>query len=93
MTGVAAVGGKRSRPARIGAALGKDVRHVDVPDDTFRANAQSAHMPEPMIDLLSEYYGAVKDGRMAIVTSDVEQVTGQRPRAFPDWARATFATA
>ena len=84
---------RSSCAARIGAALGKDVRHVDVPDDTFRAHAQSAHMPQPPIDLLSEYYGAVKEGRMAIVTADVAQVTGQRPRAFLDWARATFATA
>ncbi len=75
---------------RIGAALGKEVQHVDVPDATFRANAHDAHMPEAMIALLSEYYGAVKEGRMAVLTPDVEQVTGRRPNAFADWVRATI---
>ena len=50
-------------------------------------------MPESMIDLLSEYYAAVKDGRMAVLTPDVEQIAGRRPRAFADWARATITPA
>ncbi len=79
--------------ARIGAVIGKTVRHVDVSDAVFRANAHDAHMPEAMIELLSEYYGAVKEGRMAVLTPDVSQVTGRRPGTFADWARAAIAPA
>ncbi len=79
--------------ARRGSALGKEVRYVDVSDAVFRTNARDAHMPESMINLLSEYYGAVKEGRMAVLAPDVEQVTGRRPTSFADWARATIAAA
>ena len=78
---------------RLGVTLGEEIRHVDVPDSVFRTNAHDAHMPDAMIDLLSEYYAAVKGGRMAVLTPDVEQVTGRRPGAFADWARATLTPA
>lgn len=79
--------------ARIGTVLGRPVRHSDVSDVTFRTRAREAHLPEAMIETLSEYYDAVKGGRMAILTPDVEQITGRRPGTFLDWARANIVAA
>ena len=79
--------------AQIGAVLGNAVQHLDVSDAVFRTGVEGAHMPEPMIGTLSEYYGAVKEGRMAILAPDVEQVTGRRAGTFADWARANLAPA
>ena len=71
---------------QIGAIIGMTVRHIDVPDPDFRIFAGNAHMPEDRIETLSEYYAAVKQGRMAVLTPDVQQVTGQRPRTYANWA-------
>lgn len=79
--------------ARIGAAIGKTVRHADVSDADFRTGAQAAHLPGALIETLSEYYAAVKEGRMDLLTPDVERVTGRRPGAFAEWARAAIAPA
>ncbi|HEY0814686.1 MAG TPA: NAD(P)H-binding protein [Pseudonocardia sp.] len=72
--------------AQIGAALGKAVEHRDVTDAEFRDGAERAHLPAAMIETLSEYYAAVKQDRMAILSSDVETVTGQPATPFADWA-------
>ncbi|GAC1533458.1 MAG: SDR family oxidoreductase [Herpetosiphon sp.] len=78
---------------RFGAMIGRSVQHIDVSDSDFRTSAHAAHMPEMMIDILGEYYGGVKEGRMDILTSDVEQIVGRRPDTFADWARTNIASA
>lgn len=71
----------------IGSAIGREVRHVDVPDAEFRRGAAEAGLPAPLIDILSDYYAAVREGRVAVVTDDVEAVTGLPPRSFAGWAQ------
>lgn len=78
--------------AALGAALGREVRHLDVPDAAFRDGAAGAGLPAPLIDMLSEYYAAMKAGRVELVTAEVEAITGRPPRSFADWARAHAAS-
>jgi uncharacterized protein YbjT (DUF2867 family) len=75
---------------QFGRLVGRRLTHVDISDGDFRAGARQANMPEPLIQLLSEYYGVLKEGRMEVLTRDVEQVTGRHPTAFVDWALATL---
>ena len=77
--------------ARLGAALGVSARHVDVSDAAFRAGAQAAGVPAAVIEILSEYYAALPTGVMAILSDDVQRVTGQPPTPFAQWARAALA--
>ena len=72
---------------RIGAAIGREIRHVDVSDVEFRRGAAEAGMPGPLIELLSDYYAAVREDRVAMVTGEVESLTGSPPRDFAAWAQ------
>lgn len=76
---------------RVGMVVGKAVRYVDVSDAEFREAALAAHLPEMMIETLSEYYVGVKEGRMNVLTTDVDRVVGHHPGTFADWARANLA--
>ena len=73
--------------AILAETMGRAVRHVDVPDAAFRHGAQQAGMPAPVIEMMSVYYAAVKEGRVDIVTGDVAELTGRPARSFRDWCR------
>ena len=77
--------------AQLSTVLGRAVQHVNVPADQWPAMARASGLPEAQVNTLAPYYAGVAAGQMDIVTPDVAQVTGQRPRAFLDWARATLA--
>ena len=77
--------------AQIGAVVGRAVEHRDVTDAEFRAGAEQAHLPASLIETLSEYYAAVTQGRMAILSSDIEHVTRRPATPFADWAAAALA--
>lgn len=66
--------------------IGRPVRHLDVTDEEYRHGAQQAGLPPPMIEMMSIYYAAVKEGRVDIVTDDVHQLTGRTARSFREWA-------
>jgi len=52
----------------------------------------SARVPAAHIELLSERFARVLDGRNEQVTGDVERVLGRPARDFADYARNTAAT-
>ena len=51
--------------AALSAALGREVRHVDVPDEAFRYGLAKAGVPAPVADNLARYYAMVKAGEFA----------------------------
>ncbi|MDQ6740141.1 MAG: SDR family oxidoreductase [Actinomycetota bacterium] len=78
---------------RISAVSGKPSRHVDIPEVAFREGMQAAGLPPPMIEMQVEYCAAVKEGRVAILTHDVEELLGRPPRDYATWVqdyRAAF---
>ena len=53
----------------------------------YRQGATAAGTPAPMVDMLSEYYAAVREGRMAVLTDDTERILGRPPRDYATWAQ------
>ena len=78
---------------RLSTVLGTPIQHVDVTNAEFLAAAQQAHMPDPLIALFAEYYVALKQGRMALQTDDVAQVTGRPATPYLEWARTAILSA
>lgn len=72
---------------RIGAVIGKEVRHVDVPEAAAREGMLRAGMPEVLASAVLELMALIRAGRGAALSPVVEQVLGRKPRTFDEWAR------
>jgi uncharacterized protein YbjT (DUF2867 family) len=66
--------------------LGKPVRYVDIPRDTAKQAMLQMGMPEWYAEAISQLMDDLRDGKMARVTRDVEDVTGRPPRTFEQFA-------
>lgn len=77
----------RQQVEQIGAAIGRPLKLVEVPEAAARAGMMKAGMPEALADAVLELMragaGAAHDG----VTSTVSDVTGAPARTFAAWAR------
>ena len=69
----------------LGAVLGRDLRLAAQSDEEARA-AMSANMPEEYVGAFMSFYvdGTLDESR---VLPTVQEVTGQPPRTFEQWAR------
>lgn len=70
----------------LAAVLGRDVRHVDIPDQVFRDGMAKAGAPPPLVDNLARYYAMVNAGQFDMVTPTVEDLLGRPARSFHEWA-------
>jgi len=66
--------------------VGKTVRYVDVPLEAAKQGMIAAGLPEKLADLMNELYALGPDGHLAYVMDSVENVTGQSPRSFRQFA-------
>jgi uncharacterized protein YbjT (DUF2867 family) len=73
--------------AAIGAATGREVRYVDVPEAAASKAMLDMHMPEWMVTAMMELHGIVKAGYASGISPLVEKLTGQAPRTFAAFAR------
>jgi uncharacterized protein YbjT (DUF2867 family) len=73
--------------AMISAAIGREVRYVDVPEAAARQAMQGMGMPEAMIEWLMSLNHVVKHGWASGITDDVQRLTGHAPRRFADFVR------
>ncbi|RAK67155.1 SDR family NAD(P)-dependent oxidoreductase [Hymenobacter edaphi] len=85
LTGPEALSGHEVAAA-IGAATGRPVRYVDVPEEAARQAMPGA--PQWMIDALMELNALGRAGYAAPITADGQQLTGQRPRTVQEFAQA-----
>ena len=69
----------------ISQAAGRPVQYVDVPEEAARQAMQGA--PQWMIDSMMELHAVGRAGHAATVTSDVEQLTGRKPRTVQEFAQ------
>lgn len=76
---------------KIGAAIGKPVKYVDVPDDAAKKAMVDGGIPAWYADALIGFYGVVKAGYTGGVTPAVEQVTGKKARSFEGWIKENAA--
>ncbi len=72
----------------LGEVLDRPVRHVDVPEDGFRAGMEQAGLPPFLIDMQVEYCAAVRAGTVDIVSPDVPHLLGRPANDYRSWAKA-----
>lgn len=77
--------------AIISAAIGREVRYIDVPEAAAADAMRDMGMPPVIVDWLMSLDAVVKAGYAAGTTSDVEALTGHTPRRFVDFVRENAA--
>ncbi len=71
--------------AKIGAAIDRPLRSVDVPADAARAGMLKSGMPPRLVDALLELMAVARAGHSAIVSPAVAEVLGRPARTFDAW--------
>ena len=69
-------------------ALGRVVTFVDIPAEEARKSMLGQHMPVWLADALLELYALGKAGHCDLVEPNVEKITGNKPRTFPEFIAA-----
>jgi uncharacterized protein YbjT (DUF2867 family) len=77
--------------ARLSAAAGRPIQHVDIPDAAYREALAKAGLPPPVVDPMAKFYAAVKAGGAAGTLPTVQQLTGTPARTFDVWAKENAA--
>lgn len=72
---------------KIGAVIGKPVRFEAISEEVVRQRMIADGDSEEMIAAHLSTYGAIREGRMAEVTGNVERVLGRKPITFDRWAQ------
>lgn len=70
---------------RVGAALGREVAHVDVERSAWIAGAVQGGLPADYAELLAGLFDIIKDGQGAVPNDDVERVTGRPARSLDEY--------
>ena len=73
--------------AIISKAAGKPVSYQPLPEETMLKGLRDTGMPESAAQYVGMLYAAVRAGHTAVVTKDVETVTGRKPTTFEAFAR------
>ncbi|MQY29049.1 NAD(P)H-binding protein [Nocardia aurantia] len=84
LTGPAALS-EYDQAAVLGAALGREVKVVDLSDTEIRARMSAAGMPSGYIDGVQQGTAFIRAGRNATVTDDVREILGRPPRTYAEW--------
>jgi uncharacterized protein YbjT (DUF2867 family) len=71
----------------IGAALGRDVRWVEIPRAEARTQMLADGFPESFVDVLLDAYERMGRQEPEAVTTTVAEVTGRPALTFAQWAR------
>jgi uncharacterized protein YbjT (DUF2867 family) len=69
----------------LGKALGKPVKHVDVPADAARSGMIAAGLPEGYVNALMELMAVMKAGGTDLVTPVFQELMGRKPTSFDQW--------
>jgi len=77
----------RDQAVELSAALGREVRYVEVPPEAARAAMVGMGMREWIADALMELFNFYKDGRADHVSDAVREVTGRDPITFAQFAK------
>lgn len=72
---------------KLSAAVGKQIKYVDISPAAFKEGAVAAGIPGWYADALLNLYQLYLAGGAQQVTKDVERVTGKKPRSFDQFAR------
>jgi uncharacterized protein YbjT (DUF2867 family) len=71
--------------AKIASAIGKKLTFQPISDDEARQRYSATGAPEPDIDAHVSLWRAIREGRLATVTNNVERILGRKPIALEQW--------
>jgi len=77
--------------AKIGAAIGKELKFQTIADEEERCHMAAHGDSEVDIAAHLSIYRAIREGRLAQVTSTIERVLGRKPLPFDQWVRENVA--
>jgi uncharacterized protein YbjT (DUF2867 family) len=72
---------------KIGAAIGKPVGFEAISEEQVRQKMTESGDSEEMIVAHLSIYRAIREGRLAAVTDNVERVLGRKPIGFDSWVQ------
>ncbi|MFE0253883.1 NAD(P)H-binding protein [Streptomyces sp. NPDC059010] len=81
----------REAVAEISGATGSTITYTPVPTRSYGEALAGFGVPPEEVELLTEVFETLMDGRNAHVTDDVREVLGRAPRDFADFAREAAA--
>jgi NAD(P)H dehydrogenase (quinone) len=76
----------------VSSATGKPLDVVHVSDDQLAAGLKGAGLPEGFIPVIVSFDANTREGKIAMVTDDVETLTGRKPTSLEDFVAANAAT-
>lgn len=76
--------------AVISSVTGEPVSYRDIDDETFVQYLTAAGVAADYAHFLTAIFHPVREGWTAVVTRDVETLTGRKPRSFETYARDHF---
>ena len=74
--------------AILSQSTGRTIRHIDLTADQFTARWAAAGLPENLARTAADLDVSISRGDYDYVTPDVQDLTGQPPRSFEDFAVA-----
>jgi hypothetical protein len=75
----------------IGVAIGKTVRFESISDAQARKMALGWADSPAYAEALVDIWRAIREGRLATVTDEVERILGRKPLPFAQWAQENAA--
>ena len=71
--------------ARLGAAIGRDLRYETLSDEEARLRFQATGASDEETEAHVELWRAIREGRVGLTTDGVERVLGRRPIGLDRW--------
>jgi len=65
---------------------GREVRHVDLPVEAWKAGAAENGLPAEYAEMLGMLFTLIRDGHDAQVSDGVQRALGRPATSFEDWA-------
>jgi uncharacterized protein YbjT (DUF2867 family) len=75
----------------IGKVLGRRIRYIAIPPALAGIWLRRNGLPRELVKALVQTLDALRKNEYAVVTEDVERVTGHKPRGFEAWCRENVA--
>jgi uncharacterized protein YbjT (DUF2867 family) len=77
--------------AKIGAAIGKSLKFEQISEEQVRARMTESGDSREIVDAHLAIYRAIREGRLATVTDNVERILGRKPITFDGWVQENIA--
>lgn len=72
---------------KLSAVLGRSISHISLPAEDLKHGMLAGGLPEAIADRMLDLERYYREGQANRITHDIQQVTGQEPRRFAQYAR------